>query len=95
MKEEFVGIRLFGGVPENLLVYAPDGSQACHIKLRIREHPQVIGGWLLDATIDEPGPGTRVTVREKAGTIECLDDDEKTGTWGETPQLWTVLDEES
>jgi hypothetical protein len=39
-------------------------------------------------------PGTRVTVREKAGTIGCLDDEEKTGEWGEPPRLWTFFDEE-
>lgn len=94
MRGRFVGIRLFTGIPEDLLVYAPDGTQACRLKLSIREHPQVIGGWLLEATIDDPGPGTRVTVREKAGTIECLDDEEKTGEWGEPPQLWTVMDKE-
>jgi hypothetical protein len=56
------GVRPLRDKPERFVVYAPDGQRVCEFTLTLREHPQIIGAWLVNIE-SRPGDSARLNIK--------------------------------
>jgi len=64
------GVGLLKGITETFYIRQTGSDEiVCKLRLTLREHPQVIGAWILDIE-GNPGDGSDLTMRQSPRHVE-------------------------